>query len=222
MTETIDPNPEIDKPPRKLSRAARRTQLIEATIEVMADQGFARTTLTEVARRAGLSHGLVNFHFATKEGLLAETLAYLADEYRANWAAALAAAGPGPASQIEALIRADFEPEVCTPAKLSAWCSFWGEAQSRPLYQASCGSNDEAYNAMVEGFCARLITAAEYPSNPVLTARVLRVTQEGVWLDMMTMNHPYDRAEGLRTVFASAAAFFPRHFDENGLLKGAI
>ena len=37
------------KPPRKLSREARREQLIEATIAVLAVRGYARATLTEVA-----------------------------------------------------------------------------------------------------------------------------------------------------------------------------
>ena len=59
--------------PRKLSRETRKAQLIDATIEVIAVRGYARTTLTDVANRAGLSHGLVNFHFQTKEKLLAET-----------------------------------------------------------------------------------------------------------------------------------------------------
>lgn len=52
-----------EPPRRKLSRDARREQLIAATIEVLAKRGYARTTLTEVANQAGLSHGLVNFHF---------------------------------------------------------------------------------------------------------------------------------------------------------------
>lgn len=67
-------------PPRKMSRETRRGQLTEATIEVLAERGFARMTLTEVARKAGLSRGLVNLHFQTKEGLLSETLILLAEE----------------------------------------------------------------------------------------------------------------------------------------------
>ena len=73
--------------PRKMSRDTRRAQLIEATIETLALRGYARTTLTEVARMAGLSHGVVNFHFDTKEKLLSETLALLAEEFRLNWQA---------------------------------------------------------------------------------------------------------------------------------------
>jgi hypothetical protein len=34
----------------------------------------------------------------------------------------------------------------------------------------------------------------------------------------MTMTGPYQRSEALATVHAVAAAFFPRHFGEDGLL----
>ena len=85
--------PKAEPVPRKLSREARRNQLIEATIEALATRGYARTTLTEVAKIAGLSHGLVNFHFQTKEKLLAETLQFLADEYRENWTGGAGARG---------------------------------------------------------------------------------------------------------------------------------
>ncbi|PZR00823.1 MAG: TetR family transcriptional regulator [Cereibacter sphaeroides] len=201
---------------RKQSREERRSQLIEATLETLATRGYARTTLTEVAKVANLSHGLVNFHFETKEKLLAETLQFIAEEYRLNWTQALAAAGSDPADQLDAMLRADFNPAVCTPAKLSAWCSFWGEAQSRPMYQECCGSNDEAYIAEMEAICAALIKEGGYSGNPARVGRVLRVTVEGVWLDLMTMTHPYERDEALATVFACAAAFFPRHFGETG------
>jgi AcrR family transcriptional regulator len=205
--------------PRKLSREARRAQLIEATIKVVAERGYARATLTEVASRAGLSHGLVNFHFQSKELLLTETLAYLADEYRENWARALAGAGDDPAQQLDALIRADFVPEMCAPERLSAWCSFWGEAQCRPLYQEKCGSNDAAYIATLEGIVAALMAQGGYGGDVARMARVIRVTNEGVWMDMMTQSEPYAAAEGMRTVFCAAAAIFPQHFSDEGLRR---
>lgn len=209
--------PKAEAAPRKLPRDARRQQLIEATIETIARQGFSRTTLTEVARTAGLSHGLVNFHFETKEKLLVEVLLYLAEEYRANWVSAVEGAGRGAAAQLHAMLAADFLPELCTPARLSAWCAFWGEAQSRPMYQEHCGANDEEYNRRLEDLCARMNSEAGYAVDPPRTARVLRVTTEGVWLDMMTMQAPYDLAEALATLMTCAGAFFPRHFDAGGL-----
>jgi len=205
-------------PRRKLSREERRLQLIEATISVIAENGFARTTLGEVAKRAGLSHGLANFHFESKDKLLAATLDYLSEEYRGNWQAALSVTGPHPADRIAALIAADFAPAICTPDRLAAWCSFWGEAQSRPMYQESCGANDEEYQRLLEGLCRDLLTLGGYTGDAARVARVLRVTVEGVWLDLMTVRDPYSREEALATVWASAAAFFPRHFGPEGRL----
>jgi len=204
-------------PPRKLSRDARRAQLIEATIAVVADRGYARTTLTDVARKAGLSHGLVNFHFQSKEALLTETLAYLSAEYRASWVRALEAAPPDPAQQLDAMVRADFTPELCAPVRLSAWCSFWGEAQCRPLYQEKCGANDAQHIAALESICAALMAQGGYPGQPARVARVIRVTSDGVWMDLMTQSIPYSTAEALRTVHCAVAAFFPDHFTEDGL-----
>lgn len=204
--------------PRKRSREVRREQLIAATIETLALRGYASTTLTEVARRAGLSHGLVNFHFDSKEKLLAETLAFLSEEYRQNWQGYLDAAPLDPASQLDALLRADLDPVLCTQTRLSAWLAFWGEVQGRPLYQAQASKNDEAFIARMEAIVARLMAEGGYAGDPVRVARVVRITTEGVWLDMMTKTIPFDLTEGQETVFTCAAAFFPRHFNEKGLI----
>ena len=199
-------------PPRTLAREARRAQVIEATITTLAARGFARTTLTEVARTAGISHGLVLFHFDTKEKLLTETLQFMTAEYHDNWQAALARAAPQPAAQLLALIEADFAPAITTPARLGAWCAFWGEAQSRPIYQEACGPMDAAYAAQLEAICAALVAEGSYPVDPILAARILRLVIEGTWLDMMTQQSPYSPTEARRTVMASASLCFPRHF----------
>ena len=65
---------------RTESKEVRRRQLIEATIDSIADNGFAGTTTATVAERANLSHGIINFHFKSKERLFGETIGYLADE----------------------------------------------------------------------------------------------------------------------------------------------
>lgn len=198
--------------PRKMPRDDRRAQLIEATIKVIAAKGYARSTMSDVARMAGLSHGLVNFHFASKENLFLETLLYLAAEYTANWQAAVAGAGPAPEDQLLALLMADFHPLVCTPDRLSAWSAFWGEAASRPIYQDRCGSFDAAYDAFIEGLCAEMNAAHGYHGSPVRVARILRATIQGVWLDMMSLPNAYSMAEARATVMTAARAFYPNHF----------
>ena len=198
--------------PRTQSRDARRTQLIEATIATLAERGFSRTTLTEVARRAGLSHGLVLFHFQSKDNLLAETLDYLSDEYRSNWQAALSAAGPAPEAQLLAMVEADFSPLVCTPDRLASWCAFWGESQSRPLYQARCGANDAEYNQTLTAICEAMNDRYGYAHDAKRAARLIRITVEGVWLEMMTLVDPYSVQEALKTVLTGLTALYPQHF----------
>jgi TetR/AcrR family transcriptional repressor of bet genes len=210
MTEIASPTDA--RLPRTQSRTARRLQLIEATIQSLADRGFSRTTVTDVAARAGISHGLVLFHFQSKENLLAETLDFLAEEYQANWQAALASAGNAPEARILALIRADFAESICTPGRLAAWCAFWGESQSRPLYQARCGANDLLHNSTLVDLCAAMNAGHGYACNPERTARLIRIMIEGVWLDLMTLEQPYSITEAFETVMAGTRAFYPRHF----------
>lgn len=216
MTDTKAQGPCAGPPPRTMSRDARRRQIIESTILTIAERGYARTTLTAVAKAAGLSHGLVLFHFETKEKLLSETLDSLSDEYRGNWQTALAAAGPAPEDRIAALVRADFLPAICNPARLAAWCAFWGESQSRPIYQTRCGANDALYNRTLEGICAQMNADHGYDHDPVRIARMIRVMIEGIWLDLMVAEKPYHVDEALATVWTGLAAVYPRHFALDG------
>jgi|EndMetStandDraft_4_1072995.scaffolds.fasta_scaffold316751_2 AcrR family transcriptional regulator len=205
--------------PRKASRETRRQQFIDATIATLARHGFARTTLTEVAAVAGLSHGLIIFHFQTKEKLLTETLIFLAREYRDNWVQALAAAPARPAAQLEAMIRADFVETLCNPERLAAWSALWGEAQSRPMYQEHCADLDLEYAETIENLCGQIIAEGSYPFDTDAVARVVRVALEGLWFDLMTSPQPYPIEAALRSMFQLAMAFFPKHFDKSGALQ---
>jgi TetR/AcrR family transcriptional regulator, fatty acid metabolism regulator protein len=48
----------------------RRDQLVECTIEAIVELGYPRTTVAEVARRAGVSKGVVTYHFPAKDDLI--------------------------------------------------------------------------------------------------------------------------------------------------------
>ena len=82
---------------RTASKEARRQQLIEATIKCISKKGIGSTTLGDVASEAGLSQGIVNLHFKSKDNLFNETLRYLADEYKSLFEKTLQKAGPGAA-----------------------------------------------------------------------------------------------------------------------------
>jgi len=214
------PNPSNVVPlSRKISRDERRQQLIDATMRVLARNGYSQTTLSNVAAEAGVSHGLVNFHFESKEKLLTATLMFMAAEYRQNWQAALKTAGDDPAKKLAALLEADFNGVVWTQERSACWCAFWGEVQSRPIYQQECAANDEDYIQTLEDLCQSLIDAGGYALQAKRVARVLRFTSEGLWNDMLSMVTPYTRDEALKTLFSCAAVYFPKHFNSDGVIS---
>jgi AcrR family transcriptional regulator len=203
---------EIERKGRKASKETRRQQLIEATIDSLARRGYSETTMADVADGAGLSRGIVNFHFESKEKLLVATLQYMADEYSQHWRAALQKAGNDPARQLRALVAADFDRAICNKRKLAAWCAFWGEAKSRPTYQSLCGARDEAYQQVFIDLCTALKKDGGYTYDPQSTALALSATLEGLWLRLMmgTENVTRETAFHAATEFLTSA--FPKHY----------
>lgn len=58
-------------------RAATRAALLDAAIESLAEEGYARTTLRRIAERAGVTRGAVEHHFGSKAELLGETTRHI-------------------------------------------------------------------------------------------------------------------------------------------------
>ncbi|MGP9725156.1 TetR/AcrR family transcriptional regulator [Corynebacterium sp. AOP40-9SA-29] len=49
---------------------ARRAQILTATAEVVANEGFAKASLARIAKQAGVSKGVVTYHFTNKDEML--------------------------------------------------------------------------------------------------------------------------------------------------------
>jgi TetR/AcrR family transcriptional repressor of bet genes len=195
------------------TRELRRRQLIEATIDSIAKRGFAETKMADVAEGAGLSQGIVNFHFKSKDTLFEETLRFLAEEYRESWKAALAKAGDDPAERLAAMIRNDFDPKVCNRKKIAVWYAFWGEAKSRPTYLALCDAGDQEFNAEMTRLCALLIEQGEYQNrDPGQLADGLCALTNGLWQDFLISPRSISRSSAKQICLAFLAMIFPLHF----------
>ena len=201
-----------DKKGRKASKETRRQQLIEATIDSLAKRGYSDTTLADVADGAGLSRGIVNFHFESKEKLLVATLQYMADEYSVHWRNSLQKGGDDPANQLLTLVAADFDRSICTKRKLAAWCAFWGEAKSRPTYQSLCGARDAAYQNVFIELCHTLKKQGGYAFDAVGTALAISAMLEGLWLRLMMGTEDVTRETALKAATEFLVAAFPKHY----------
>ena len=122
----------------------------------------------------------------------------MADEYSAHWRAALQKAGDDPARQLQALVAADFDRSICNKRKLAAWCAFWGEAKSRPTYQALCGARDAAYQNVFIELCRDAETEGGYGFEPQAIALALSAMLEGLWLRLMMGTEDVTRETALK------------------------
>ena len=198
---------------RAVAKEATRLKLIEATIDSIAHSGFADTTLAKVSEGAGLSRGIVNFHFTSKDALLVETLTHLADEYTGFWKATVAKAGDDPAARLRAIVDAEFHPTVCNRKKIAVWYAFWGEARSRPTYLDVCERQDRELLETVQSLSAVLVEAGGYDAvDAGDVATGLMALTDGLWLDLLLTPTRFDRNGARRVCLAFLMGMFPRHF----------
>lgn len=202
------------QPQRKAARPVRRQQLIDSTIAVLARKGYAGLTVADVAKEAGLSAGIVIFHFNSKDELLAAVLGALAAEYRQHWEASMNAAGPRAGDRLKALLLSDFDTAVYTREKLAAWVAFWGEIQGRPFYDQICAGSDSERQAATEALCRAVIAEGGYGLDPQLTARGLESLGDGLWVGLGGAGYKgqVNGAQARQVMSAALAAFFPKHY----------
>jgi AcrR family transcriptional regulator len=60
---------------RSFVERARRAQIVQATIEVLAEQGYGAASFARIARQASISPALISYHFQTKDALMRDVLA---------------------------------------------------------------------------------------------------------------------------------------------------
>mgnify|MGYP000120141178 FL=1 len=106
-------------------RPTRERQLISAARALLREEGFARTTMMGVAKRAGLSTGTVQHYFTNKSGLLTETMARLVGDLATSTRARLREA-ENPLARLDALVTGQFADDVFTPETVAVWHVLWG------------------------------------------------------------------------------------------------
>ncbi len=198
---------------RTASKEARRQQLIEATIKCISKRGIGSTTLGDVATEAGLSQGIINLHFKSKDNLFNETLRYLAEEYKSLFDNTLDKAGPGAADKLLALMELDLKPSVCDQRKLAVWFGFWGEVKAMPTYRKMCNEYDRGYDDALERLCEEIISEGKYENVSARNvAELLASLTNGFWLSCLISPKDWDRHMALQSVKDYLKSVFPSHY----------
>ncbi len=126
---------------------SRRQQLVEVTIDVLAEAGYVGTTLGRIGARAGVSAGLVAHYFGDKDTLLDLAFRTLVGRVRSRVAERLAGAR-SPRERVQAIIDASLSSAEFEPRAAAAWLAIWGQVLHAPrlrrvqaAYQARMLSN---------------------------------------------------------------------------------
>jgi AcrR family transcriptional regulator len=93
---------------RTFVSSARRAQIVEAAIETVAEVGYANASLARIAVRLGISKGVISYHFAGKDDLIAEIVSQVLQRARAYVQPRIEAQTTGP-EMLRAYIESSLE-----------------------------------------------------------------------------------------------------------------
>jgi AcrR family transcriptional regulator len=66
--------PKKEGPDRTFIEGVRRAQIVQCAADVIAESGYARATMAEIAKRAGIAKSVISYHFADKNELMQEVI----------------------------------------------------------------------------------------------------------------------------------------------------
>jgi betaine-aldehyde dehydrogenase len=155
----------------------RRRQLVEVTIDSLAELGYVGTTLAQIATRAGVSPGLVAHYFGDKDGLLDAAFRALARRVGNQVRARLRQVST-PRGRIQAVIDANLAPEEFEQRTGTAWLAFWGQVlQVAPLKRVQ-----SVYQRRTLSNLRSSLTKLVPPDEARRLASMIAAMIDGVWL----------------------------------------
>jgi AcrR family transcriptional regulator/acyl-CoA thioesterase FadM len=178
--------------PQTTTRAARpggadgrRAELIDAARQVIRRRGFAKATVGEITRAAGASVGLLNYHFASRDEVIAEAFAASAREELL---------------QLEQIARRHADPRAQLAAYLDreAWADrdswrMWIDAWGAAIHAETLRSTVEEFDIGWRGVLANVLSDGDRHGcwrcpDPEDTAGRLVAALDG--LGLHSMLHP--------------------------------
>ena len=162
----------------------RRLRLIEATIECLKRYGHEGLSVRRISAEAGVSIGLINHHFPTKNTLVAEAYRHFNAQLNQAVIDAMEHAPQSPRERLRALFRAIFSPPNLDRDVLTVWIVLWGlYHHSREIQKV----HSEAYGGYVEmlrdALAALQKDGGKFRMNLRLAAIGAQALLDGLWLE---------------------------------------
>jgi TetR/AcrR family transcriptional regulator, transcriptional repressor of bet genes len=178
--------------------ADRRRHLAEAVLRCILKNGSAGISVRQIAAEAGVSLGLIRYHFGTFDDLVAFAFDMTTETFLRGLRTAITAAAPNPQARLDAFIETSFSPLLLDRQVLDVWVVFWGLIlHSRPMARAQAREYS-SYLAMVEDLLGNLAAAERIPIRNIRLASVgFTALLDGLWLAWCLNSTSFRRAEGV-------------------------
>jgi AcrR family transcriptional regulator len=165
----------------------RRTQMLEAAMEVIAARGLCDTRIADVADRADLSPALVLYYFGSKEALLTEALAYAEDLFYIEAFRELTGI-EGASKRLVRLIELACPPVVRRES--DEYWTLWVELWSRALRDKEAARKREALERRWRNTIAEVVREGQRsgefgPCDPERFATYLSALMDGLALQVL-------------------------------------
>ncbi len=110
----------------------RKQQLIDATLESVAQYGLQNTTIITISRIAGLSSGIISHYFGGKQGLVEATVKHLLNQLKLALLERVNQPNLSVAKRLEMIIEANFTQLQRSAPATKTWLSFWVQSMHQP------------------------------------------------------------------------------------------
>ena len=117
---------------RREGEERRRQDLIDATLDSVAEHGLEGASLRTIALRAGVTAGLIRHYFPGKEELLQEAYMALMGRMTEQAKAALVMEDASPRQRLAAFVTANLNAPIIDARVFSLWATFIGRAGADP------------------------------------------------------------------------------------------
>ena len=174
---------ELGKFERK-SPDERRRALIAATLACLAREGHAGLSIRKISKEAGISVGLINHHYASKDELIGHAYETLSLDLLANMRDKVEAAGSDPRARLSAYFRASLSAPILERSILRTWVVFWGMIEHSPIMTEVHDRTYAEYRRLLEALLADLWGASGRPMPDLRLAAIgLVAIHDGLWLE---------------------------------------
>jgi TetR/AcrR family transcriptional repressor of bet genes len=146
-------------PGHKAPEDERREAILKAAFRVAARERLTGLTAQQVAAEAGISKGLVFFHFGSRDGLLVALLDWLLERTLVAQSDAAMRALPSPQERLLAVIRRDVEALPRQRERVELFFDYWVMGTRHPTVRASIRAALDRYRDALRPLAEDVVAA---------------------------------------------------------------